>query len=43
MVNTVEQTGYRETGGIVPLGIAPPPTVTLTGPDASLAIHSATL
>jgi len=37
MVNTGGQTGDRETGGIVPLGIAPPPAVTLTGPDASLA------
>ena len=37
MVNTGEAGGYRETGGIVPLGIAPPPNVSLTGPDASLA------
>jgi RHS repeat-associated protein len=37
MVNTGDPSGYRETGGIVPLGIAPPPTVSLTGPDASLA------
>ncbi len=37
MVNTGDPTGYRETGALVPLGIAPPSTVTLTGPDASLA------
>jgi RHS repeat-associated protein len=37
MVNTGDASGDRETGGIVPLGIAPPPNVSLTGPDASLA------
>ncbi|MFL6244945.1 MAG: Ig-like domain-containing protein [Thermoanaerobaculia bacterium] len=37
MVNTGDPAGYRETGAIVPLGIDPPTTVTLTGPDASLS------
>jgi YD repeat-containing protein len=37
MVNIGDQSGYRETGALVPLGIAPPTTVMLTGPDASLA------
>jgi YD repeat-containing protein len=37
MVNTGDQSAYRETGALVPLGIAPPSNVTLTGPDASLA------
>jgi RHS repeat-associated protein len=37
MVNTGQAGGYRETGGIVPLGIAPPKNVSLTGPDASLS------
>ncbi|MEA2163766.1 MAG: hypothetical protein QOK37_1893 [Thermoanaerobaculia bacterium] len=37
MVNTGEQGGYRETGGLVPLGIEPPRGVSLNGPDASLA------
>ena len=37
MVNTGEAGGYRETGGIVPLGIAPPSTVNLVSPNGSLA------
>ena len=36
MVNTGEQGGYRETGGLVPLGIEPPADI-VKGPDGSLA------
>src|SRR5436305_7478677 len=37
MVNTGEAGGYRETGGIVPLGIDPPKMPALIQPDGSLA------
>jgi RHS repeat-associated protein len=34
--NTGAPNGLSEIGGVVPLGIAPPPSVSLVGPDASL-------